>query len=47
MQNSNPSKKKIIWIFEIFFEKVLKLKGITKFNMIMMINYLYLNGYRL
>jgi len=37
---SNPSKKKnIAWIFETNIENVLRLKGITKFNMIMIINY--------
>jgi hypothetical protein len=48
---SNPSKKKdIAWIFEAnieFFGHILKLKGITKFNMIMIINYFYTNSYRL
>ncbi len=36
---SNPSKEKnVVWIFETNIENILKLKGITKFNMIMIIN---------
>ncbi len=40
-------KKNIAWIFETNIEKILKLKGITKFNMIMIIDNFYLNSYRL
>jgi len=46
----NPWKKNIDWIFETnieFFGHILKLKRITKFNMIMIVNYFYLNSYRL
>jgi hypothetical protein len=39
---SNPSKKNIIWIFETNIENVLKLKGITTFNMNTIINYFLL-----
>jgi hypothetical protein len=40
-------KKNIAWIFEINIENILKLRRITKFNMIMIINYFYVNSYRL
>jgi len=46
-QISNPSKNKITWIFAKNIENILKLKRITKFNMILIINYFYLNIYRL
>jgi hypothetical protein len=36
---SNPSKKTFAWIFETNIENTLKLKGITTFNMNMIINY--------
>jgi hypothetical protein len=39
MQNFlTQAKKDIAWIFETNIENVLKLKWITKFNMIMIIN---------
>jgi hypothetical protein len=38
MKISNPRKKQIAWIFETNIENILKLKRITKFNMIMIIN---------
>jgi hypothetical protein len=44
------AKKNIAWFFnttiQILFQ-ILKLKGITKFNVIMIVNYFYLNNYRL
>jgi hypothetical protein len=42
---SKPSKKNITSILVANIENVLKLKRITKFNMIMIIIYFYLNSY--
>jgi hypothetical protein len=46
MRKFKPKQKKnITGIFETNIENVLKLKGITKFNMIMVISYFHLNSY--
>ncbi len=41
------TKKTLLEFLKKNIENILKLKGITKFNMIMIISYFYLNSYKL
>jgi hypothetical protein len=38
-------KKDMVWIFETYIFLVQELKGITKVNVILIINWFYLNNY--